>query len=372
MVEPKEIQEQVKALLNGPVYGGDEALRLETLRHRMAEAARLHAGYANYISHWPIPLAEAGSIADLPYLPVALFKEMNLSLVAEEQVKMSLHSSSTTGQTPATVPIDGKTGRAMSRGVTNILSHFIGSHRRPYLVMDDLSANTGDQSLGARGAAIRGLIPYASDVVYGLKIDQQNQFELLAEELRQFAQSHGDGPVLIYGFTWILWQAVVLAMEAQGLQLKLPEATVIHSGGWKKLTALAVDKAEYNQRVAKVFGMQPERVIDLYGMVENVGIVYPDCSEGLKHAPMFGGVVIRDTTTLQPVETGQSGLIQVMSVLPGSFPGHSLLTDDLGQLVHAEGCACGRPGAAFRLMGRAPTVEVRGCSDVMALKGVGG
>jgi len=55
-------------------------------------------------------------------------------------------------------------------------------------------------------------------------------------------------------------------------------------------------------------------------MVENVGVVYPDCERGNKHVPAFAEVVVRNPLTLEPVAVGQRGLVQVCSVLPTSFP----------------------------------------------------
>ena len=48
-------------------------LLLRALREGIGYAAK-NPRYANYIRHWPIPLAEVRRIADLPFLPVAAFK----------------------------------------------------------------------------------------------------------------------------------------------------------------------------------------------------------------------------------------------------------------------------------------------------------
>ena len=127
---------------------------------------------------------------------------------------------------------------------------------------------------------------------------------------------------------------------------------------------LSVDKKAFNEGLAKVVGCSADRVIDFYGMVENVGVIYPDCAEGNKHAPVFGEVIVRNPLTLEPVGKGESGLIQVCSVLPTSFPGHLLLTEDLAEVIALDGCPCGRRGIAFRFKGRAPKAEVRGCGNI--------
>ena len=104
-------------------------------------------------------------------------------------------------------------------------------------------------------------------------------------------------------------------------------------------------------------------------MVENVGVVYPDCEQGNKHVPAFADVIIRNELTLEPVAVGQRGLVQVCSVLPTSFPGFLLLTEDIAELIHQDGCPCGRQGTAFRFVGRAPKAEVRGCGNVEPRRG---
>ena len=52
-----------------------------------------------------------------------------------------------------------------------------------------------------------------------------------------------------------------------------------------------------------------------------------------------------------------------MSVLPTSYPGHNLLTEDLGRMIGLDKCKCGRKGKYFEVMGRVKNTELRGCSD---------
>jgi len=99
-------------------------------------------------------------------------------------------------------------------------------------------------------------------------------------------------------------------------------------------------------------------------MVENVGVVYPDCERGNKHVPAFAEVVVRNPLTLEPVAVGQQGLVQVCSVLPTSFPGFLVLTDDMAEIIDYDECPCGRRGTSFRFAGRVPKAEVRGCGNL--------
>ena len=135
------------------------------------------------------------------------------------------------------------------------------------------------------------------------------------DKLLAFAKAHGDSSVLVYGFTYILWEYFAKPLISNSISLGMPNVHILHSGGWKLLQDEAVDKKSFNHGLAQVFGCSADRVIDFYGMVENVGVIYPDCAEGNKHVPAFGDVIVRDPLTLEPVGEGKQGMIQVCSVL---------------------------------------------------------
>ena len=69
-----------------------------------------------------------------------------------------------------------------------------------------------------------------------------------------------------------------------------------------------------------------------------------------------------------PCETGEKGIIQAVSTIPESYPGHSLLTEDEGVIEGVDDCPCGRNGKYFRIIGRMKEAEIRGCSDTYAEK----
>ncbi|MBF0142125.1 MAG: acyl-protein synthetase [Magnetococcales bacterium] len=357
----------VDALLARPPYAVSptekEALLLPLLVERIGAAALASAEYGHFVRHWPCPLAEATSIDDLPLLPVASFKrEPPLQTVPSATLLRTLTSSATTGQQPSRIALDAGTARRMSRSLVVILKDFIGPERRPCGIVDAASVNAASTALSARGAAVRGLTPFATSMTYFCDQDAGGGLVIRNEEILNWAESQRGKPVLLYGFTFALWQALV--RQRRFASLGLEQATVIHSGGWKKLWELAVSKAEFNCEVAAAVGCDPGRVIDYYGMVENVGVVYPDCPKGNKHAPVFGEVIVRDPLTMRRVGGGGSGILQVCSLLPTSFPGHALLTEDLAAVVSEDGCPCGRRGVAFRFLGRIRKAEVRGCGNI--------
>lgn len=368
-VRAADLEQAISRLLSAAPYSMDPRERqhslLSLLKTELEYACENNPSFANYVHHWPIPVSAAKTIADLPFLPVSAFKaNPPLSLVSPSEIKRTLTSSSTSGQIPSRVVLDSATSRRMTKGVITIIRDFIGSARRPYLVIDT-HENLGRHSeLGARGAAIQALGSFATEIVPCLSSDSPGNLGLDLENLLAFANRWKEASVLVYGFTSVIWTQFVQPLRERGIKLNMPDVHVLHSGGWKRLEQQSVTKDFFSAEVASIFGCARNRVIDYYGMVENVGVVYPDCDHGYKHVPAFADVIIRDPLTLAPAEPGQPGVVQVCSVLPTSFPGFLLLTDDMGEIVGHDGCACGRRGPYFRFLRRVPKVEMRGCGNL--------
>jgi len=91
-----------------------------------------------------------------------------------------------------------------------------------------------------------------------------------------------------------------------------------------------------------------------------------ECEHGFLHTPNFADIVIRDPKTWQTLPPGNTGVIETISILPRSYPGHALLTEDLGTVIGIDDCPCGRMGTRFTVEGRLQRAELRGCSDTHA------
>ena len=77
----------------------------------------------------------------------------------------------------------------------------------------------------------------------------------------------------------------------------------------------------------------------------------------------FSDIFVRDKN-FNILKNGKRGLIQLFSLLPTSYPGHNILTEDIGEIVGQDNCKCGLKGKYFLVHGRAKQAEIRGCSDV--------
>jgi hypothetical protein len=323
------------------------------------------APYAHVVAEWERNERSGASVAErYPFLPVTVFKEYDLRSTTGDG--MSVRSSSTTGTAAARIFVDKPTKKRQAMSANRILADFIGSETRPYLVFDLDRTVRGLESMSARGAAILSLAHFATAFHFVMRETPDGGLELDPDALRRALAAIGDQPFIAYGFTYILFQAhAELAERYRDLARPAAARSVLlHSGGWKRMTSLAVDKARFNRTIADVWSLSPTNVIDFYGAVEQVGMPYPDCAAGFKHVPYWGEVIVRRADTLQPAPPGEVGLIQLLNCLPLSAPNHSVLTEDMGEIVLSDGCSCGRRGKAFVFRGRAERAEVRGCSDV--------
>ncbi len=342
------------------------------LSHQVARHAAALPAFARLVDRLGFGPGPHRRYEDIPWVHVSAFKKFELRTVPADKIVRVVTSSATTSGTPSKIHIDKPTSFRQSKALAATLTDVLGKTRRPYLVLDAAESNAAASSLSARGAAIRGLLPFASEVTYALDLQGTT---LVPNEgrIRTFFDKNAGKSPLLFGFTYIVWSVVLEQLGNAGVSFgPAPGAMLLHSGGWKKLTELAVEKDTFAAKAARVFGMQASHVLDFYGMAEQVGVVFVDCIAGNKHPPDFADVLLRDPLTLERVGPGQAGLIEVLSVLPESYPGQALLTDDVGILVGEDGCACGRRGRHFRIRSRVAQAEVRGCGDTFAAKRVVG
>ncbi len=130
---------------------------------------------------------------------------------------------------------------------------------------------------------------------------------------------------------------------------------------FRSLAGEAVSREEFKERARRALGV--EAVLDYYGMAEQTGGVYMECPWGHLHASVWSDVIVRRPKDYGVCAVGEPGVIESLSLLPRSYPGHAVLTEDVGVLLGEDDCPCGRLGKYFTVTGRAPRAEVRGCSD---------
>ena len=309
-------------------------------------------------AQWPA-FVTANQTAQLPYLAVRLFKQLKLQSVPDAEVFKVLYSSGTTG-TPSRIVLDSATAAIQSKILVKIMQHWLGKARLPMLIIDHPGVIKDRSNFSARGAGIQGLSFMGRNHCYVLNDDMSINFEAL----EQFCQQFGDGPVFVFGFTFMVWQFFIQQLKQQQKTISLPQAVLLHSGGWKKLQDQAVDNATFKQQVLAQTGIS--KVHNFYGMVEQVGAIFVECEQGHLHCPSYADVLVRTPGSWQTAAVGEEGVLQLLSTLPRSYPGHSLLSEDRAVLLGEDNCPCGRMGKYFHILGRLPQAEARGCSDTFA------
>lgn len=300
---------------------------------------------------------DAKCMADVPFLPVQLFKLMDLKSIADVDVVKVLTSSGTTGQQVSKIYLDKETATVQTKTLVEVMRPILGTKRLPMIILDTKSVLKDRKSFSARGAGILGFSNFGRKHFYALNDDMT----LDVEGLQTYLKEHAGQRILLFGFTFMIWQYVYKEAVARVLQMDFGDSVLIHGGGWKKLKDEAVDAKTFNRLLREKLGIR--EVHNYYGMVEQVGSIFVECSEGHLHAPQFADVLIRDPLTFEVLPVGEQGLIQVVSELPKSYPGHSLLTEDLGTILGVDDCPCGWKDKYFNVAGRIPKAELRGCSD---------
>lgn len=296
----------------------------------------------------------------VPFIPVRLFKEYELISTDRSQIIKTMTSSGTTGQQVSKIFLDRDTAANQTKVLTKILSTFIGKKRLPMLVIDSKSVIKDRNLFSARGAGILGFSMFGYDVAYAL--DEQMNIDIPLIEA--FIVKHRDEPILLFGFTFMIWEHFYRALKTANLRLPLDKGIMIHGGGWKKLSDQAVDNDIFKQSLFDVCGIT--RIYNYYGMVEQTGSIFMECEYGHLHASIFSDILTRDHRDFSSLPPKQQGLVQVLSLLPRSYPGHSILTEDVGEILGEDDCPCGRKGKYFKINGRVKDAEVRGCSDTYA------
>jgi phenylacetate-coenzyme A ligase PaaK-like adenylate-forming protein len=296
-------------------------------------------------------------ISDVPFIPVRLFKHTNLLSVPKKNIVKTMTSSGTTEQGVSQIFLDRDTSSLQVKVLSKIMSDFIGTKRLPMLVIDSKSIISNRDKFSARTAGVLGFSMFGRDVEFALDEDMSMNFD----RLERFLDKYKSDNILIFGFTSIIWRYFVLKLEELGKHLSMPKGILFHGGGWKQLENQSVDNSEFKNRISGVSNIT--NIHNYYGMVEQTGSIFVECEYGFFHSSSFSDVIIRSHQTHSSEEIGITGLIQLLSVIPKSYPGHSILTEDLGTICGIDDCKCGRKGKYFIVHGRLKSAEIRGCSD---------
>ena len=301
-------------------------------------------------------ISKVKKISDLPFVHASVFKNFNLISRNNNQKISTFSSSGTTGTKQSIINLDPKTSFLQSKALSKIFSKIINRDKDIFFIENKNFLNSRE-SMSAKGAAIKGFSQLCNNKYFLL--DKKNKINIYI--LKNYLKKNKNKEFIIFGFTSSIWFNLITEIKRQKIKLKKNQGIMIHGGGWKKMHKLRVNNNKFKNEIKSLLGLK--QVYNYYGMIEQTGSVFLECEKGYFHCSIFSDILIRNSK-LKISKIKETGLIQTLSLLPLSYPGHNILTEDMGIIHGIDNCKCGKKGKYFTVLGRVPNSELRGCSDV--------
>ena len=272
--------------------------------------------------------------------------------INKSQIFKTLLSSGTSGD-KSKIILDKKNAFNQTRVLIKIFNDFFEKKNRLPMIIVDKPKTKNKNIFLASEVASTGFSFLGKDYFYLLNEKNEIRFE----DLKNYIKKYKNSEILIFGMTAFIWQHLIIQNKQN---FNLSNAIILHGGGWKKIYDQNANKLNFKKLLKKKYNIN--RVHDYYGMVEQTGSIFFECERGFFHTSIFSDVLVRDKD-FKICNNRKKGIIQVISVLPSSYPGHSILTEDLGIIYGLNNCKCGRSGKFFKINGRLARAEARGCGN---------
>jgi hypothetical protein len=358
---------------------------------KICEARNLFPGI---VEHW----------TQIPAVPTAAFKELDLTCLASAECTAVFHSSGTTEQRPsrhfhnpeslavyeaslwpwfqhAVIGAPNSDSACFQPGIVRADSEIGAPSARQFqlVILTPPPAQAPHSSLVHMLETIRQKLGAAETAFVGKLSDDgawMLDFDRAIAMLGNNSQSAIRNPKLILG-TAFSFVHLLDFLADRNLRFDLPAGSrVMETGGYKGRSR-ALPKTELHQLITERLGVPPSHIICEYGMSElssqayDLGAlasrrrVFPGTTTELAgETPALPGTVTRhfrfppwsrvqiiSPETGLEVADGETGLIRVFD-LANVFSVMAIQTEDLG-IRHGDG---------FELIGRATLAEPRGCS----------
>tara|TARA_B100001540_G_scaffold300125_1_gene305279 strand:+ start:626 stop:1675 length:1050 start_codon:yes stop_codon:yes gene_type:complete len=308
----------------------------------------------NFLDKQNIKIDKIKDIEKIPYFPVKIFKELELKSIKNDKVFKILKSSGTSGNL-SKIFLDKNNSLNQTRVLNKIITYLFGKERMPMLIVDSKEVFSNRNDFSARAAAILGFSFMGIDHTYLLNSDFSFNYEIY----ENFKKKYYKKKFLIFGLTHLIWEKLLNNKNLKNENFI--NSRLLHGGGWKKLNELNISNYKFKKKLFKKFNIK--KINNYYGMVEQTGSIFLECEKCNSFITSnYSDVLIRGKK-FEILKPNQEGFIQLISLLPTSYPGNSILSDDLGMIVEND-CSCKKLGKRFKVNGRILNSEIRGCSNV--------
>ena len=290
------------------------------------------------------------------FVPVSLFKTHNLISINKNEIFKTLLSSGTSNKGNSKIFLDKKTSVLQTKILSKIMQSILGSSRLPMIILDKKPTDLDRLKFNAKIAAIYGFSIFGKDHFYILNKNNEIDYLGLENYLNKYKK------IFIFGFTYQVYDILFKKFNLKKINNNFSNSILLHGGGWKKMEEEKIDNKLFKKKLKNKTKIS--KIFNYYGMIEQTGTIFLECEKcGCFKTSIFSDVFIRDDK-LNISPPNKKGLIQLLSLLPHSYPGHNILTEDIGEIVDSNDCECTKSGKRFIVHGRAPESEIRGCSDI--------
>jgi len=305
------------------------------------------------LTHW----------SQIPAVPTAAFKELELTCLPPEALTHVFHSSGTTEQRPSWHFHNAESLAVYEASLWPWFWHnlqFTSPDLR-LVVLTPPPAQVPHSSLVHMFDTIRRRASADASAFVG-RLSQDGSWVLDFESTARLMESSGceSKPILLLG-TAFSFVHLLDELESKKLSFQLPPSSrVMETGGYKGRSR-SLPKAQLHELITERLGVPASDIICEYGMSELCSQAYDQVSgepsrithhaSRIFHFPPWARAQIVSPETGREVADGETGLIRVFD-LANVFSVLAVQTEDLAI----------RRGDGFELLGRAQMAEPRGCS----------
>jgi hypothetical protein len=303
------------------------------------------------VSHW----------SQIPAVPTAAFKELELTCLAPAERMHVFHSSGTTGQRPSR---HFHNAESLAVYEASLWPWFAENWRLPtadfrFLSLTPSPAQAPRSSLVHMFDFVRQKFGAKAGAFVG-RVGADGAWTVDFDAARTALTMNDSRPLLVLG-TAFSFVNLLDEMAARNVRLQLPPGSgVMETGGYKGRSR-ALPKVELHALITERLGVPASHIVCEYGMSELSSQAYdselPSVECGVRnenrvfHFPPWARVRIISPETGREVCEGETGLLRVFD-LANVFSVLAIQTEDLAV----------RCGDGFELIGRAQLTEPRGCS----------
>jgi hypothetical protein len=287
---------------------------------------------------------------EIPTVPTAAFKELELTSLAPAERTAVFHSSGTTEQKPSR---HFHCAESLALYETSLWSWFqrnsgLRTADCGLVMLTPPPAQAPHSSLVHMFETVRQKLGAPENIFVG-RVDSVGVWTLSFEDLNSKLKTQNSKLLLGTAFSFV---HLLDFLVEKNLQLALPPGSrVMETGGYKNRSR-SLPKTEFHALITERLGVPRENIICEYGMSELSSQAYEIRNFRF---PPWVRVQIISSETGREVAVGETGLIRVID-LANVFSVASIQTEDLAV----------RRGDGFELLGRAQLAEPRGCSLMTA------